>query len=206
PTFNELYYPDYGNPDLDAETSRSLEVGLSGTHGWGHWAVNAFRTNVDDLIGNDPRPAPGRPWGQPNNIDEARIRGVELVLGSQWLGWDWNANATFLDPQNRSGGVNDGNELPRRARRMFNLELDRRFERLSLGASVHAEGRRYDDPANKVRLGGYATLDLRSEYRLNDEWRLQGRIANLFGANYETAYGYNQPGQAVYLSVRYQAL
>ncbi|WP_121306109.1 TonB-dependent vitamin B12 receptor, partial [Pseudomonas aeruginosa] len=25
PTFNELYYPDYGNPDLDAETSRSLE-------------------------------------------------------------------------------------------------------------------------------------------------------------------------------------
>ena len=57
---------------------------------------------------------------------------------------------------------------------MFNLELDRRFERLSLGASVHAEGRRYDDPANKVRLGGYATLDLRSEYRLNDEWRLQG--------------------------------
>ncbi len=35
PTFNELYYPDYGNPDLDAETSRSLEVGLSGTHGWG---------------------------------------------------------------------------------------------------------------------------------------------------------------------------
>ncbi|MEW5070153.1 TonB-dependent receptor, partial [Pseudomonas aeruginosa] len=74
-------------------------------------------------------------------IDEARIRGVELVLGSQWLGWDWNANATFLDPQNRSGGVNDGNELPRRAQRMFNLELDRRFERLSLGASVHAEGR-----------------------------------------------------------------
>ena len=47
-------------------------------------------------------------------------------LGSQWLGWDWNANATFLDPQNRSGGVNDGNELPRRAQRMFNLELDRR--------------------------------------------------------------------------------
>ncbi|ABR85062.1 TonB-dependent vitamin B12 receptor [Pseudomonas aeruginosa] len=206
PTFNELYYPDYGNPDLDAETSRSLEVGLSGTHAWGHWAVNAYRTDVDDLIGNDPRPAPGRPWGQPNNIDQARIRGVELVLGSQWLGWDWNANATFLDPQNRSGGVNHGNELPRRARRMFNLELDRRFERLSLGASVHAEGRRYDDPTNKVRLGGYATLDLRSEYRLNDEWRLQGRIANLFGADYETAYGYNQPGQAVYLSVRYQAL
>ncbi|MFZ3203690.1 MAG: TonB-dependent receptor, partial [Pseudomonas sp.] len=44
PTFNELYFPDYGNPQLDAETSRSLEVGLAGQHGWGHWSVNAFRT------------------------------------------------------------------------------------------------------------------------------------------------------------------
>ncbi len=26
PTFNELYFPDYGNPALDAETSRSLEA------------------------------------------------------------------------------------------------------------------------------------------------------------------------------------
>ncbi|WP_447532062.1 hypothetical protein, partial [Pseudomonas aeruginosa] len=47
----------------------------------------------------------------------------------------------------------------------------------------------YEAPANEARLGGDATLDLRSEYRLNYEWRLQVRIANLFGADYETAYG-----------------
>lgn len=89
---------------------------------------------------------------------------------------------------------------------MFNLELDRRFKRLSLGASVHAGGRRCDDPANEVHLGGYAALDLRNEYRLNDEWCLQSRIANLLGADYEVACGYNQPGQAVCLNVYYQAL
>jgi vitamin B12 transporter len=75
-----------------------------------------------------------------------------------------------------------------------------------VGASLHAEGQRYDDLANTTELSGYADVDLRGEYRLTEEWRLQSRIANLFDADYETADGYNQPGQAVYFTVRYQAL
>ncbi len=200
PTFNELYYPGYGNPDLDAETSKSLEAGLAGQHGWGHWAVNAFRTEVEDLIAYDASIM------APANVAEARIRGVELLLGSQLLGWDWNANYTLMEPENRSSGANDGNELARRAKQLFNLDLDRRLGDFSVGASLHAEGQRFDDLKNQKELSGYATLDLRGEYRIDPEWRLQTRIANLLDADYETAEGYNQPGQAVYLTVRYQAL
>jgi vitamin B12 transporter len=200
PTFNELYYPGYGNPELDAETSRSLEIVLAGQHGWGHWSVNAFRTVIDDLIAYDSS------IRAPANVDAARIRGVELVLGSQLLGWDWNANYTLLEPENRSSGANDGNELARRAKQLFNLELDRRLGDFSFGASLHAEGQRFDDLANTKELSGFATLDLRGEYRINPEWRLQTRVANLLDADYETAQGYNQPGQALYVTVRYQAL
>lgn len=200
PTFNELYFPDYGNPALDAETSRSLEAGLAGQHGWGHWAVNAYRTVVDDLIAYDAS------ISAPANVQEARIRGVELVLGSQLLGWDWNANYSLLEPENRSAGANRGNELARRAKQLFNLDLDRQLGAFSVGASLHAEGQRYDDLANTRELSGYATLDLRGEYRITPEWRLQARVANLLDADYETADGYNQPGQAAYLTVRYQAL
>ncbi|TWC34075.1 vitamin B12 transporter [Pseudomonas sp. SJZ079] len=200
PTFNELYYPGYGNPELDAETSRSLEVGLAGQHAWGHWSVNAFRTVIDDLIAYDSSIM------APANVDEARIRGVELVLGSQLLGWDWNANYTLLEPENRSSGPNDGNELARRAKQLFNLDLDRHLGDFSVGASLHAEGQRFDDLANTKELSGFATLDLRGEYRINPEWRLQTRVANLLDADYETAQGYNQPGQALYFTVRYQAL
>nr|WP_294977035.1 TonB-dependent vitamin B12 receptor [uncultured Pseudomonas sp.] len=199
PTFNELYYPGYGNPGLDAETSRSVEVGVDGRHGWGHWAVNLYRTAIDDLIAYDSA------LRAPDNIDQARIRGVELQLGSQWRDWVWNANASLLDPESRASG-NRGNDLPRRARQLFNLDLDRRFDALSLGASLHAEGHRYDDLANRNRLGGFATLDLRGEYRLNPEWRLQARLSNLFDADYQTTLGYEQPGRAVLFGVRYQAL
>ncbi len=205
PTFNELYFPDYGNPNLDAETSETLEVGLAGEHGWGRWSANAFRTRVDDLIVHDANSGLG-PFGSPNNIGEARIDGVELVLGSQWLGWNWQANATLLDAENRANDANKGNNLPRRARQVFNLDLDRRIGRFGIGATLHAEGRRYDDVENDQRLAGYATVDLRGEYWLTEEWRLQAKVTNLLDADYETALDFNQPGQAVFFTVRYQAL
>lgn len=200
PSFNELYYPNYGNPNLDAETSESFEMGLFGQYGWGHWSANLFRSHVDDLIAYDSV------IQGPSNIGKARIDGLELVLGSQWLGWDWNANATFLDAENRDHGSNAGNELPRRPQQSFNLDLDRRIGRFGLGATLHAEGRSYDDLANRNKVAGYATLDLRGEYWLNEEWRLQAKVTNLLDADYETALDYNQPGQAVFFSVRYQAL
>nr|WP_285962633.1 TonB-dependent vitamin B12 receptor [Pseudomonas tohonis] len=203
PSFNELYYPQYGNPDLDAETSESFEAALTGQHDWGHWSINAYRTHVDDLIAYDSTLGP---YGGPNNIGKARIDGLELVLGSEWLGWDWSANATFIDAENRDHGSNAGNELPRRPQQSFNLDLDRRIGRFGLGATLHAEGRSYDDLANRNQVAGYATLDLRGEYWLTEEWRLQAKVTNLLDADYETALDYNQPGQAVFFSVRYQAL
>ena len=155
---------------------------------------------IDDLIAYD-----ASIFG-PANVQEARIRGVELVVGSQLMGWDWSANYSLLEPENRSAGANRGNELTRRAKQLFNFDVDRRLGAFSVGASLHAEGQRYDALANQNELAGYATLDLRGEYRMSPEWRLQARVANLLDVDYETARGYNQPGQAAYLTVRYQAL
>jgi len=56
------------------------------------------------------------------------------------------------------------------------------------------------------RLPGYALVDLRSEYRVNEEWRLQARLSNLFDRDYETAQTYEQPGRAIHFTLRYQAL
>jgi predicted deacylase len=118
--------------DLQPAETQSVRQFL-GQHGWGHWAVNAYRTVVDDLIAYDAS------ISAPANVQEARIRGVELVLGSQLFGWDWNANYSLLEPENRSAGANRGNELARRAKQLFNLDLDRRLGAFSVGASLHAE-------------------------------------------------------------------
>ena len=198
PTFNELYFPGFGNPNLRPEESRSLEFGLNGRPGWGRWSLNAFETRVGDLIAFDAS------LFAPNNIDQARIRGLEAVLGTRLDGWELNANLTLLDPENRSGGANDGNVLPRRARQSLRLDADRRFGSYGFGATLLAVGKRYDDLANTRELGGYATVDLRAEYALARDWRLQARVENLFDKDYETAAFFNQPGRSLFVTLRYQ--
>ena len=196
PTFNELYYPFFGNPALDPESSRSMELGLGQRRGGWHWQLSAYDTRIDDLIAYDAA------IGLPNNIDEARIRGAEFTYGATLAGWDLQAAASHVDPRSASG-TSDGNVLPRRARNSARVDLDRSFGKFDFGASVVGEGRRYDDVANTRELGGYGTLDLRAGYAFAPGWQLQARIANAFDKHYETAAFYNQPGREVTLSLRY---
>ena len=204
PSFNDLYFPGYGNPNLTPETSRSVEVGLRGTHGTARWGVQAFETRVDDLIAYDATLVDAaHPFGQPNNIDQARIRGVEATGNATLAGWDVQAALTWLDPRNRSAGFNEDNLLPRRARRTGRVDLDRSFGAFSVGGSVFASGDRYDDPGNATRLGGYALLDLRAGWAFHRDWSLQAGVANVADRDYETAAYYRQPGRAYTLTLRY---
>lgn len=200
PTFNELYFPGFGNAALLPEESRSLELGLSGKIDQGRWSLNAFETRVDNLIAADASAG-----FTAANIEEARIRGLEAVLTQQLKGWDFNTNLTLLDPVNRSSGTNHGNLLVRRAEQSLRLDVDRSTGKLRYGATVFAEGRRFDNLANTRKLGGYAIVDLRTEYAFAKNWRLQARIENLFDKDYETASFFNQPGLSAFITVRYQA-
>ncbi len=198
PSFNDLYFPAFGNPNLEPETSRSVELGLRGKHARGHWSTHVFQTQIDDLIGFDPTTF------RAVNVDAARIRGAEAEVVGRWSAWDARANLTLLDPENQSPGANHGKRLARRAEQVANVELDRRFGTWQAGLTLHAEGKRYDDPANRYELPAYGTLDLRAEYAIAPDWRLQGRIGNLFDADYETARLYNQPGRNFMVTLRYQ--
>lgn len=198
PSFNELFFPGFGNPDLRPEESRSIELGLSGVAAAGHWSLNAYQTEVDNLIAFDATTF------APANIAEARIRGLEAIIAARVEAWDLRTSLTLLDPENRSPGANRGNELPRRARQALRLDLDRDLGNYRLGATLFAEGRRFDDLGNTRELSGYAIVDLRAEYAFAKAWRAQARVENLLDKDYETAAFFNQPGRSYYLTLRYQ--
>jgi vitamin B12 transporter len=199
PTFNELYYPGFGNPDLHPEKSASLELGFQEGTSWGGWSLSAYQTRVDDLIAYDSASSSN------TQINRARIRGIEAQIDADIGPWQSSASLTLLDPRDDSGGVNDGHLLPRRTRQSLRLDLDRTFGAYTLGATLLVEGKRYDDLANSRKLGGFGTLDLRASYRIDNAWLLQGRCENLFDKGYETAAYYNQPGQSFYLTLSYQS-
>ncbi len=198
PSFNELYFPFFGNPGLRPEASRTREAGVAWRGARTSLRLDAFVTDVDDLIAFDAA------LFLPNNIDRARLRGAEVRFDATLAEWMLDASASWLDPENRSG-ANAGKDLPRRARQSARLSVDRSFGALRLGATWIGEGARYDDIANRRRLGGYATLDLRGEYAIGEAWTLQAGVANVFDRDYETAAFYNQPGRTYQLRLRYAA-
>ncbi|WP_328185250.1 TonB-dependent receptor domain-containing protein [Marinobacter sp. OP 3.4] len=210
PTFNDLYYPletyDFGgsyagNPDLEPEKGGAFELGMSGRYDIWYWDAAIYQLDVDNLIsletdaGGNTRPA---------NVDDARIRGVELTGGFDYEGWRAQAAVTLMDPRDR----NTDNRLRRRSAQQFRLELDREFADWSVGGTLNAEGYRYDDAENEDRLPGFGTLDLRAGWQFADNWSTRLTVDNVFDKEYATALrfdgkGYLAAGRTAMLTVRY---
>ncbi|WP_020410606.1 TonB-dependent receptor domain-containing protein [Hahella ganghwensis] len=198
PSFNELYYPGYGNSELAPEESETIEIGLRGAYPETQWAVTYFNTHVDELISYDSTTF------LPGNIDKAKINGVEIVVDHRFLQhWQLGVDLTIQDPRNDSAGANQGKLLTRRPERSARMDLDYHTEVWSVGATLVSVGRSYDDLGNSRKVDGYETLDVRAQIELVDSWLLQGRVENVFDVEYETASYFNQPGLGFYLTLRY---
>ena len=198
PTFNELYFPNYGNPELDPEESDSVEVGVDGDHDWGRWSLHAYQTEIDDLIAYDSSTF------APANLEKTRIRGVEASVGTAIAEWQLNAQFTWLDAENRTAGANKGNELPRRPGHTGQFDVDRAFGRYSAGASLTVADSSYDDAANENELDSYQVVDLRASVEVARDWLVQASLNNLFDEEYQTARFYNQADRNVFFTLRYQ--
>ncbi len=199
PTFNDLYYPGFSNPNLKPEESKSLNLGIAQYADNWNWTFNAYETRVDQLIGYDSN-------FDLVNVAEARIRGAELTGYLSLAGFDINAQASFTDPRDHtSGAATYDNLLARRARTSGRLDVDKSFGPLRLGVTAAGSGHRFDNAANTVRLAGYGTMDVRVEYAINDAWSLQAKAANVFDREYETVAWYNQPGREYQLTLRYNS-
>ena len=199
PTFNDLYYPGFSNPNLKPEESKSLNLGIAQYADNWNWTFNAYETRVDQLIGYDSN-------FDLVNVAEARIRGAELTGYLSLAGFDINAQASFTDPRDHtSGAATYDNLLARRARTSGRLDVDKSFGPLRLGVTAAGSGHRFDNAANSVRLAGYGTMDVRVEYAINDAWSLQAKAANVFDREYETVAWYNQPGREYQLTLRYNS-
>ena len=199
PTFNDLYYPQYSNPNLDPEHSKSYELQwrsqLATTT---RLETSLYRTDLRDAI----------VFGQdsiPRNVASARINGLEMALSQQWASWHAQLGTALIDPRDRD----TGHTLARRARRTLSLDLDRDFGRFSAGARWQAVSSSYDDEANRNRIGGHSLLGLRGSWAASDEVKLEARLDNVLDRRYSRAlysyegayYPYREEGRTVLFSV-----
>ncbi|WP_298232890.1 TonB-dependent receptor [uncultured Azohydromonas sp.] len=198
PSFNQLYYPGFGNPNLQAEEGRHREINLRWADGPHQLRAAYYDNRIRGHIASGPAPT---------NVPRTRIDGVSVSYDLQLDDWSFAASADQLDPRNESVGTAHFDKvLRRRARQLLRLSAQRRLGAWTIGGALLGAGHRYDDEANKTRLAGYAVLDLHAEWRMARDWRLGFKLNNVADRRYETANGFNQPGRELLLTLRYAAL
>ncbi len=198
PTFNDLYYPGFSNPNLKPEQSRSYEIGLAGGHAIGQWELRAYHTDADNLIGYSSS------GFIPVNIDRARIEGLEAQISTDLLGWHQQLNGSLIDPVD----AKTGQRLQRRATKTLSYDVSRSIGEFDIGAKVLAQDSRpdinsYAYPSSWVNVAGYVTVDLRTAWHINKNWVISGKINNLFNEIYQTVYSYNMADRNFFMTVHY---
>lgn len=195
PSFNQLYFPNFGNPDLLPEEGRQRELSLV----WRQGAVTSRLVYFDHRIRGYISTGP-----LPTNIPRVKIEGVSASAQSAWGAWTVGGSIDILQPVNDTAGTaNFGKVLARRVQESARLNVEWRGNALTLGGALQAFGERYDNASNIVRLGGYGTLDLHAQWALARDWALSARLNNALDKRYETVLGFNQPGRELYLTLRW---
>lgn len=200
PSFNDLYFPDVyspGNPDLQPEKSKNSELMLDGVTNMVIWRVTGYRNDIEQMI--QWAPDSSGLW-RPENVGQARIDGLELEAEFDTAQITHRLSADFKDPQDTVRNK----QLQRIAKQNAKWVAQTTLQQWDGSLSWIYQGERYDDAENTVVLGGYSVWDMGVGYAVTQQFKLQGRLANIFDKEYETAVGYPAAGRAYYMTASYQ--
>jgi len=207
PTFNQLYYPNFGDPTLTPEKSDNVEAGVKYTGGKLNAGVTVFQNKIRSLLANAGPATPSCTLTNfcPINVGKAEIQGV--TTEASWNISDnllLSGNFTVQSPRNE-----DTNQLlVRRGNRYGTVNLLHTWGNLQWGAEVNGASTRYNDTSNKIPMSGYMLVNMTANYKLSPEWKLEARANNLLDKNYILSYvtatvPYNTAGSNLFVGLRY---
>jgi vitamin B12 transporter len=199
PTFNDLYFPNFGIVTLQPERSRSIEGGVNYRDGGASASATVYVNKVSDLIGYQSDPAqcpPGFNFGCAGNTSKAVLKGITLHGVQPWGDLVLSLTLDWLDAKDDNTGLT----LPRRASNQQALAADWNHGRWQLGATLLNVGSR---PDAGVLLPSHALLNLNARYRLAPRWQLEARIQNAADKDHEPVHDYQGVGRQVWLGLRY---
>lgn len=190
PPLGYLFDPFSGNALLQPETARSTEAGLQWARAEQVVRATVFKTRIANLLQYDFTTFAF------NNVSSASNKGLELSYSRKMQMADLRASLTLQDPVDET----TGQRLIRRARSMASVGASVPIGSWIFGGDIRYTGSRPDTPA-KPGLSSYAVANLTARYALTPEVALTARIDNLSDRQYQTAYGYNQPGRSAYVGM-----
>jgi vitamin B12 transporter len=190
PTLGELFFPGSGNPDLKPEDSQSYELGLEHTAGGWRFVLTGFENRLRDLIDFDLATF------RDVNVDRARTRGIEAVVGFRRGILDATVNGTWLDTEDLATGL----ELLRRPKRSANAVLTARPGDWTLSLVGRYVGDRADlDPVTFERTvnPSYTRFDVAARWKALSWLAPYARVENVADKDYSQALGFPSPGRTL---------
>ncbi|WPK52780.1 TonB-dependent receptor domain-containing protein [Vibrio fluvialis] len=185
-------------PDLEAEESRNIEVGVSGDYSFARWNISAYDNKVDNLI----IWYEGSSGWYSDNVD-ARIKGLEMDVNFDTGPINHTLVAEFKDHED-----DNGVQLARRAKQNYKWITSAQFGDVEVNTTYTFTGKRLDLPKTEATDEDYIPAtnlwDVSVGYWVSDAFVVRTRVENLFNEQYETAVGYRSPERAYYLNVSYQ--
>jgi len=195
PSFDELFFPQAGNPRLRPETSQGWDLGLNRSFFGGVLTagVTYFANRFDDLIDFDSSTFTFA------NIRRADSKGIEATLQLQPRA-DTELQASYTYDETKD--LATGQPLARRPRhRLTLLAAFQPTERLRGVASLVAVEHRID--SDGTQMDSYHRVDLTMEYRLKPWLQPFVLVQNVLGEGYEEISGYTSPGRTALLGIRF---
>lgn len=197
----------YGNPDLKPETNTTHEWGLEYQQNDFTFGSTLFENQLNDLIHTRCTAycgQRGREQRTYENIDQARIRGIEIEVS--WIfhpDWQWHSNYTYLDAKNRT----NKHRLSDRSRHLLNNTLQWQLNK-QLNSQLRHEyvGSQLTGSLNQqYALPAYHLLHWDLNYRLSKNTTVQAGISNLSNkllSNSNEQFNYTEQGRSYHLSVQ----
>ena len=190
-----------GKTALKPERSKNIEVGLSGAYGWGNFGVKLYKSKVNDAFGYVY--AAGAVLAHYENVGIINMKGAELSIGTDLLGWDLNSTLD-VGKAIQSAGADAGLRKARRPNRSISLNLSKTSGKWKRNINWIAKSRTQDkaDHSNGEN-GGYGLLNLRTSYDFTEDLTVYLNRNNALDKNYEMAKGYKTLGKTSTLGLTY---
>ena len=188
-----------GQTDLKPERSKNFEVGLIKDYGWGTTEAKLYKSKVTDAF---TYLDPDSNWVTDNayyrNDGIVDIKGAELTLDTELLGWQLDANIDFNQAINKSTNLQKG----RRPNRSIGVNLSKVSGKWKRSVNWRAKSWVWDkDNHSNGKLGGYGLLSLSTRYDFNEDLSVYLNINNALDKDYEMAQGYNTLGRNINLGI-----
>ena len=190
-----------GKTALKPERSKNIEVGLSGDYGWGNFGVKLYKSKVNDAFGYVY--AAGAVLAHYENVGIINMKGAELSIGTDLLGWDLNSTLD-VGKAIQSAGADAGLRKARRPNRSISLNLSKTSGKWKRNINWIAKSRTQDkaDHSNGEN-GGYGLLNLRTSYDFTEDLTVYLNRNNALDKDYEMAKGYKTLGKTSTLGLTY---